>query len=311
MRVILFIALTALLLSNLNDVANAKAASQQLTALKVETLKDAAQPRIIATGPRNIALLAGEQGRLGCISNRTADLHWHFVAHGSETSTQIVSACELNPAFIGAYSVERVGFGECDVIILSASVIRAGLYTCQETSGFDPVLSAEVVVIDSHPNCYQVLTTDGVLENEIVTFMCEVTYTSNLSPITYNWTDSAGNPILPTNDCFNRAVNISTILGLFSRPGEHDPPRKFYFGYLAGLNDVAGTNECERLCAAQPLCYSYTFISNSHPEITWYGECMGRNNDVDIHESYQYAFSETGIASLIHLYYEYRHGRQE
>jgi len=131
MRQIVFIALTSLLVSSLTDIANAKAAVKKSEDQKVPSLKDAAQQRTIVTGPLNIALLVGEQGGLGCVSNRTADLNWNFVAHGSETSVQLVIACELNPTYAGIYAVERIGLGECRLVILSASVSRAGLYTCQ------------------------------------------------------------------------------------------------------------------------------------------------------------------------------------
>jgi hypothetical protein len=292
MRQILFLALSCLLLSYLSDVVNAKA-RKVLTNHEIQPVKDVAQPRTIVTGPLNIALVTGEQGRLDCASDRTADLNWDFHAHDSDVTSVLVSACVLNPAFTGIYAVERTGTLECRLIILSASFSRAGLYTCHETAGFDPVASAEVVVIEAEPHCYQRLETDGVLENEIVTFVCEVNYTRNLSPLEFSWTDGNGNPANPVgDDCFTRAVNISTVVGLFvNGPNENDPPRKFYFGYLAGFNDVLGTLECERRCSAQPLCYSYTFISNSHPDIVRYGECMGRNNDVDIHEPYHHGFS--------------------
>lgn len=84
---------------------------------------------------------------------------------------------------------------------------------------------------------------------------------------------------------------MNTINGLFDGPNDENPPHTFYFGYLMGLDDNDGSTECQTRCSAKPLCYSYTFISNSCPDNVWMGECMGRSNEYNVSDPFEYAIS--------------------
>ena len=69
------------------------------------------------------------------------------------------------------------------------------------------------------------------------------------------------------------------------------PPRSYRFGYLVGKSDVEGMLECEEKCYSEPLCQSYTFISNSNWVMVWKGECLGTNDEDRVREPDEYALS--------------------
>ena len=91
-------------------------------------------------------------------------------------------------------------------------------------------------------------------------------------------------------DCFTRDPGISTIDGLFINPHDENRTHTFYFDFLPGSDD-ASIAQCQSLCSAEPQCFSYTFISNSIPNVTWMGECMGRSNEYDVSVPSVYATS--------------------
>jgi len=92
-------------------------------------------------------------------------------------------------------------------------------------------------------------------------------------------------------DCFVDMYGTSVVKGLFSSPNEHNPPLKYYFGYLPGRTDSEGMAECRERCRAASQCIAYTFLSNFHPVSVWKGECMGTNDERRIREPDQHAFS--------------------
>lgn len=54
---------------------------------------------------------------------------------------------QLNPAFVGIFSLGFGGFGRCDIIVLDPTIGLAGTYQCIQDEGFDPPMSAQLTVI--------------------------------------------------------------------------------------------------------------------------------------------------------------------
>ena len=67
-----------------------------------------------------------------------------FTAAGAMTEETIVSGCELNPTHADRYSMANIETGRCDLVVLSASNVEAGMYKC---ASFDPTASAQLAVL--------------------------------------------------------------------------------------------------------------------------------------------------------------------
>lgn len=54
---------------------------------------------------------------------------------------------QVNPALANIYDLEDIEFGQCNLVIIIATAADAGTYECSPVQGFDPPVSAELVVL--------------------------------------------------------------------------------------------------------------------------------------------------------------------
>jgi len=166
-----------------------------------------ARPTLIA--PINEAVVAGSSKHFICTSTE-GKVSWYFMEIDSSVFHTIVLSCSLNPAFSDRYALELYMGTEpdrCDLIVINATRAQAGTYECR--AGFDAPVKSQLVVIDTLPVCTQ--EPAFPISEEFVTMTCEVTYTSNLSPLMVSWTDPDGNP-LESDDFQDVGRTMSSIV---------------------------------------------------------------------------------------------------
>ena len=78
--------------------------------------------------------------------------------------------------------------------------------------------------------------------------------------------------------------DINVIYGILSRPSDADDINTFNFGY-----DYNGNAEtCHQKCIDRDECYTVTYFDSGYPcdggspDGTWYGECVGRTDFVEV-----------------------------
>ena len=91
--------------------------------------------------PENTAAVVGERVSFHCSSDATS-INWFHV------ETKLAEACLLNPAYTGLYSLDQApGSSVCTLNVLRVDQSLGGVHRCLESTGFEPLSAAHLVVI--------------------------------------------------------------------------------------------------------------------------------------------------------------------
>jgi len=164
--------------------------------------------------PMNTAALSGTTVTLYC-RRQTQRILWGFVSASGAASVSIVVDCQVLPAVSEIYKTDSSD-DSCNLIINSLAMNLAGTYSCQDMMSSEPVASAEVITLESDPDCSSTASTnDFVLFNSIVLFSCKLSYSGNIHP-SVTWKDEFGN-IVPSDDLRN-STHIENVMTVQARP---------------------------------------------------------------------------------------------
>jgi hypothetical protein len=213
------------------------------------------------TVPLNTAVVAGKQATFTCITSLANGLIWAFTADGQSGYVLIVNNCVVNPPYTDRYALTNIGPGRCDLVVLSATNAEAGLYGCQ--AGFELTATALLAVLASEPICTSEVT-EPVAVGDKVIYTCEVSYTSNISPMLMSWTNTEGQPIpsYTNNTVAGRSASSISVAATWPDVTSHHC--KSYFSAPSNLPSTA-TNTPE---------YSHVWNSTVYnvitPGVTYY-----------------------------------------
>lgn len=150
----------------------------------------------IEFGPDNVAVFTGESVSLSCVTDGVANANvrwWEFVS--SSTGVLISDGSLLMPSHPNYLRYELImdGARTFNLKINNVTLLDAGYYQCQDSNAAPPstqLLGAQLVVIDSAPNCTRSYPNDGfVIEGQYHTAECSVYYKAaqGIAPI-MTWT---------------------------------------------------------------------------------------------------------------------------
>jgi len=158
--------------------------------------------------PENTVGVQGSSVTMKCrrLSQRVA---WTFNVVGGTSSVVITQDCEVLPAVSQFYDTDTVN-GSCHLIVKDLAKNLAGKYSCQNIESSEPVVSAELVALETEPMCASNITADFVEPFGSAEFTCTVGYSGNIHPAIV-WRDNTGR-IIPDQSTKNNTYFRSSIV---------------------------------------------------------------------------------------------------
>ena len=104
--------------------------------------------RLITDPPPNQASVVGNPALFTCATNKVGiTMNWYGNFIGQGFPATIISACEMNPAYVDRFDMVSGPSMPCNLVVRSADRSVAGGFQGQEASGFDPPALAQYVVL--------------------------------------------------------------------------------------------------------------------------------------------------------------------
>jgi len=145
-----------------------------------------------ATSPQNQADLTGEDVTFRCRSS-TQHITWMHAPVGTTSSVSVASDCQIVPNFRDLFEIDSADLA-CNLIVKGAVAWHAGTYNCQDITAESLPTSAQLIVLESHPECRSNATDNTANAGQLIEFSCRVVYQGNIPPVML-WFDKDGNPV--------------------------------------------------------------------------------------------------------------------
>jgi len=171
----LFVVFLVTLWSGCQGVPTILQPHDELPSLEAKT--DAEAPLV---APLNTAAVVGQAVTLNC-KRGSPRILWMFVSATTGTSQPIASDCTVLSIVSNFYTTDSTD-GACHLKINALSSSLAGKYSCIDITSNEGDMDAEVIALDTTPQCYTDAKGDYLLPMTTVYMSCSVGYTGRLAP---------------------------------------------------------------------------------------------------------------------------------
>lgn len=182
----------------------------------------------ITIPPSNKAVLNGVSNvTMSCASSTIFEtISWNYVPVGGSSEVFIAVGSTVDDAQNQFYAIEKSGSKQSNLIILSATMARAGTYFCVDNSGQRAY--AQLIIINSDPECSMTPNAPTeLLYNQTVQMSCSISYTANTSYVTVDmiWSKDGSTSNVNSSTQTNTSATLTTATSTITpvTPGNFTP----------------------------------------------------------------------------------------
>lgn len=155
---------------------------------------------VLLIWPEDTEVVVGQSVTISCHTSDVYSVHWEHTLVGSRTSREIyISKTVVRPYSWRVTIVGDSNKGEYNLTIGRVELSDAGKYHCIDRAGHGEKKDAQLIVLESFPQCNSNSNPDGMIgdndcgiEPEDIKIVCTLRYSGNIPPV-LEWMDGGSN----------------------------------------------------------------------------------------------------------------------